>query len=483
MLSPAEEMGLAGQGVAARISRALHKLPEAHLAGLIRSVESVSRQKHLVYLRDGQEETIRLMVAPVVILPEQLSYVHSVSLTLHNATRRLAQLYLEDEAVRAALLLPPEEEEWLRTCLPATIGEENPVFGRLDAVADFTSATWKRTLSFLEPNMSGIGGLHMTPTAERVLAETVIPLLKEVDPEIQLQLGADARDLLMTLLLDHLNAIGRPARRVCFVEPKYAGAGPDEQSYVAEYLRRRYEVEVCHADPSELTLAGDEVLYEGQPIDLAYRDSSVAELLWRQQEGVDVRPMRALFRQNRMVSSIAAEIDQKACWEVLTDPEIGARHFSAEERQVFRRHVPWTRKLLDRSTVLSDGSTGALLEHARTEQEHLVVKPNRDYGGHGVLVGPTATPAEWNAALEQAVREPGEWVVQRLVDLPVHEFPVLGPDGRVHPEPFYGVLGFAPTSEGIAILGRVSQKMVVNVAQRGGLASVLTGHRPGRLIG
>jgi len=43
-------------------------LPEAHLAGLIRSVESVSRAKHLVYLRDNQEETIRLMVAPIVIL-------------------------------------------------------------------------------------------------------------------------------------------------------------------------------------------------------------------------------------------------------------------------------------------------------------------------------------------------------------------------------------------------------------------------------
>src|SRR4051794_6494514 len=103
-------MGLAGQGITARIGRAFHRLPESHLAGLIRSVDSVSRAKHLVYLREGREETIRLMVAPIVILPEQLSYIHSVSLTLHNATRRLIELYLEDPAVRAVLQLPPEEE-------------------------------------------------------------------------------------------------------------------------------------------------------------------------------------------------------------------------------------------------------------------------------------------------------------------------------------------------------------------------------------
>ena len=30
--------------------------------------------------------------------------------------------------------------------------------------------------------------------------------------------------------------------------------------------------------------------------------------------------MRALLRENRAISSIAADLDQKSCWEVLTDP-------------------------------------------------------------------------------------------------------------------------------------------------------------------
>jgi len=39
-------------------------------------------------------------------------------------------------------------------------------------------------------------------------------------------------------------------------------------------------------------------------------------------------------------------------------------------------------------------------------------------------------------------------------------------------------MGFVPSRYGVAILGRASQKQVVNVAQRGGLCAVLLGHPP-----
>ena len=75
------------------------------------------------------------------------------------------------------------------------------------------------------------------------------------------------------------------------------------------------------------------------------------------------------------------------------------------------------------------------------------------------------------------------WVVQQLASIPVCEFPVLAPDGSVHQEPFYSVMGFAPTKDGLSILGRASQKQVVNVALRGGMCAVLVGHSPARLVG
>jgi hypothetical protein len=73
--------------------------------------------------------------------------------------------------------------------------------------------------------------------------------------------------------------------------------------------------------------------------------------------------------------------------------------------------------------------------------------------------------------------------VQLLASIPVHEFPVVGPDGVVHTEPFHVVMGFAPTQYGVAILGRASQKQVVNVAQRGGMCVVFIGRMTSRLHG
>jgi hypothetical protein len=84
-------------------------------------------------------------------------------------------------------------------------------------------------------------------------------------------------------------------------------------------------------------------------------------------------------------------------------------------------------------------------------------------------------------AIELALKEPGAWVVQRPAKISVYEFPVLGDDGSVQAAPFY-VVGLAPTKYGVAILGRASQKQVVNVAQRGGMLAVLVGRHAPRIL-
>jgi hypothetical protein len=483
MLTPAEELGLSGLALAGRVRKAFYAIPEPEMADLIGRIRAESFRRHLIYLRDGQPDTIRVLACPLTALPDQLAYIHYVTLTLQNALKRLPELYLQDFAVREVLRLTGEEEQWLWDCWGPSQRENNPVFGRLDAMIDFTSPMWKDSLRFVEPNLSGIGGLHLVPTCERIVADLVVPALQARDPGIQLQLGQDLRELLMQEVIDHLEALGRKGRNVCFVEPKYAGSGPDEQEALAEYFHDRYGTRVMHADPAELTLRDGEVFYEGAVVDLVYRDYPVSDLAALAARGVDVRPMRELFRQNRVVSSIAAEFDEKSCWEVLTDPALAQRYFTPDERQVFRRHVLWTRLLADRRTRLPDGNDGGLLEYVRRERETLVLKPNRAFGGEGVVLGHLLDQAEWEAALARAVADPERWVVQQLASIPVSEFPVLGPDGRVHVEPFYTVMGFAASRYGVAVLGRASQKQVVNVAQRGGMCAVLVGHAPPGLQG
>jgi hypothetical protein len=483
MLTPAEELGLSGLSLAGRVRKAFLTIPEPELLELLRHIREESFRRHLVYLRDGRPDAIRVLACPLTVLPDQIAYIHSVSLTIQNALKRLPDLYIQDFAVREMLRTSPEEEGWLWKCWGPSQRDNNPVFGRLDAMIDFTSPMWKASLRYVEPNLSGIGGLHLIPTAERILADLVLPVLERHDPELRLTLGQDIRELLMQTVLDHLEALGRKAHHVCFVEPKYAGSGPDEQEDLARYFHDFHGMKVLHADPAELRRQGDEVVYEGTVIDLAYRDYPVSDLIDLEREGVDVEPMRLLFRQNRIISSITAELDQKSCWEVLTDPEVVRKYFSADERQVFRRHVLWTRLLGDRRTVLPDGQEGGLLEYVRKEHESLVLKPNRSFGGTGIVIGPLLSRAEWEAEIDKALADSERWVVQQLASIPVSEFPVLGPDDQLHVEPFYTVMGFAATRDGLAILGRASQKQVVNVALRGGLCGVLVGHPPPRLIG
>jgi hypothetical protein len=338
---------------------------------------------------------------------------------------------------------------------------------------DYASPIWKDTLRFVEPNLTGIGGLYLVPSVEEVVSETIVPLLVAQDPGLRLERLTDARELLYREISAHLAAIGRPGGRVCFIEPKYELEGIDEQRRLLEYFRARHGMESLHADPRELRMKGAEVYCEGQRVDLVYRDYSVLDLAELQQEGVDVTPMRTLFRENRVISSIGAELDHKSCWEILSDPEIAARHFDDEACRCFQRHVLWTRVLSDRYTTLPAGETGDLLEFARRGHENLVLKPSRGYGGDGVLIGQTVSAADWERALDAALADEELWVVQTLAQIPVLEVPTLSAEGTLEPEMFYHVMGYASAPEGLAILARASQRQVVNVAQRGGMAAVM----------
>ena len=77
MLTPAEELGLSGLAVAARVRKRSTSCPRPTLVGLIRQVEPRGgRRRHLVYMRDGKQDVIRILACPVTILPDQRAYVH-----------------------------------------------------------------------------------------------------------------------------------------------------------------------------------------------------------------------------------------------------------------------------------------------------------------------------------------------------------------------------------------------------------------------
>lgn len=485
MITPVEALGLSGATLATRVRHALARVSDRELARVAERLKADAVRHGVTYEHGGVEEPIRIMLRPLLAMPEQLAYVHHVCAGILAALQRLPGLYLTDPRVRRALRVGTEEEGWLRDAWPPAQASLNPMYGRLDAVCDFGRADWRESLQLLEPNLSGVGGIHFAPLGEQLVMRDVVPAIVAHDPELTIELPSDQRELLLQLLLDHAQALGRPGRNLCLVDPAYAREGPNEQPALARYCRERHGVRVVHAEPRELRRVGEEVYVGDVRIDVLYRDYDLRSLIELGRElGHELAGMRTLFRQNRVVSSIGGDFDHKGCWEVLTDDAVAADHFTSEQRRLFRRHVLWTRVVSDRRTSLPRGG-GDLMEYARRHREQLVLKPNRGYGGAGVHLGAHREQGEWEALLEEALSRADDpeqsWVVQAAASLPVAEFPVVGADGRVHEEPFFVVHGFAPTDGGLGTLCRVSQKAVVNVAQRGGMAAVLVGHPPPEL--
>ena len=63
-------------------------------------------------------------------------------------------------------------------------------------------------------------------------------------------------------------------------------------------------------------------------------------------------------------------------------------------------------------------------------RERLVLKPNDDYGGHGISIGWNTDEIRWEEALRTALVN-GDYVVQERVPTARETFPAILPDGTV----------------------------------------------------
>src|ERR1044071_3067456 len=100
MLTPAEELGLSGLSLAGRVGHAFSKIPEPAVVDLIGRMREEAFRRPLIYLRDGTPDAIHVLPSPLTVLPDQLAYIHFVSLTILNALKRLPDLHMQDFAVR-----------------------------------------------------------------------------------------------------------------------------------------------------------------------------------------------------------------------------------------------------------------------------------------------------------------------------------------------------------------------------------------------
>jgi hypothetical protein len=193
-----------------------------------------------------------------------------------------------------------------------------------------------------------------------------------------------------------------------------------------DYFRRQ-GLECVLADPREVEYRNGK-LYAGDfHITLIYKRVLINELIER--GGMGHAVIRAVRdRAVCMVNPFRCKaVYKKAGFAVLSD-EGTAKLFTSEQQGAILAHIPWTRVVEERKTVF-DGQPIDLVPFVLRNKDRLVLKPNDDYGGKGIVLGWTVDESRWAEAVQTALATP--YIVQDRIALPEEPFPALV-DGKLH---------------------------------------------------
>lgn len=218
-------------------------------------------------------------------------------------------------------------------------------------------------------------------------------------------------------------------------------------------------------DPRDAEYANGKLMVGGKHVTLIYKRVLIDELVTR--SGLDSPVIRAV-REGAvcMINPFRCKLlHKKASLAVLSD-ERQASLLTAGEQAAVSAHVPWTRVVEARHTQYGDSSVD-LLDFTAANRERLVLKPNDEYGGKGIVLGWTVTDAAWAQAISTALAEP--YIVQERVEVPSELWPDWI-DGALH----LGerMLDTAPfLSDGVTMSGvltRIATDPLLNVTAGGG---------------
>lgn len=194
-----------------------------------------------------------------------------------------------------------------------------------------------------------------------------------------------------------------------------------------ERLLKALNVPVMIGDPRDAEYAGGVLRIAGTPVTLIYKRVLIDELVL--QCGVDSPVVRAV--QDGAVCMVnpfrCKLLHKKASLAVVSDERQQAL-FTDDERAAVAAHVPWTRVVEERVTRHNSADVD-LLPFIREHKDRLVLKPNDDYGGKGIVLGWTVSDDVWAASLQTALDHP--YIVQERVVLPEEPFPAWV-DGSLH---------------------------------------------------
>jgi hypothetical protein len=356
------------------------------------------------------------VLRPRFMSPAQYRSLQRRAAALMGAFRHAHEAAIADPSVRSQFRLTPGEE---------TLVLEDPGF------------PWPSPVSRLDAFFAGEEGLRFTeynaetpagPSFNDVLTEVfyALPAMREYLRSWDVRPLPARHNVLHALLSAYQSWSGtRTLPRIAVLD--WLDVPTRREFTLFQEYAERQGVQCIVADPRAAERRAGKLVFEGASVDLIYKRVLISELLERC--GIEHAVVRAVRgRAVCMVNPFACKIlHKKASLAVLSD-ERNAGLYTPQERDVIAANIPWTRVVEERRTTYR-GSAIELVSFVADHKDQLVLKPNDEYGGKGIVLGWEADDATWADALRTALREP--YIVQERVSLPSEPYPSVA-DGRLH---------------------------------------------------
>jgi hypothetical protein len=182
-------------------------------------------------------------------------------------------------------------------------------------------------------------------------------------------------------------------------------------------------ISCCICDPAELSYDGKTLrACDGSVVNLVYRRVLTSELLAKPDAAA---PLCSAFLDGAVlvVNTFRAKLLHKKMSLALLSDDAYASLYDSEELDAIERFVPWTRRMREGAGSRGDVEIPDLAEYVSDHRSELVLKPNDEYGGKGVVVGASVDQGEWDDVVQAALDEP--YVVQAAVSVPREPYPVV----------------------------------------------------------
>jgi hypothetical protein len=361
---------------------------------------------------------------PFFLSPGDEQRVRVVAETIADLGERVVAAALQDADLFAQFHLRPAEERLVR--LPTGPGRASTA-SRLDAFL------LPDSLKFAEYNGESPAGAGYAETLADIFRE--LPLFAKFSESYDIHtypLTAKLLDALVAAFVDWGGDSIRP--QIAIVDWREV---PTWSEF--EILKKRFEklrIQVVLADPRELVFDGKKLTAQGKKIDLVYRRVLINDIVARPKE---CEALVKAYEANAVcvANNFRCKIPHvKAFFAVLTD-ERNAALFSQKEKDLIRRHIPWTRVVSDVSTT-HYGEPVELLAFVRKNRDNLVLKPSDEYGGTGVTLGWETNEKAWDATIEKGVSaakaggDAGCWIVQERIPIRREVFPYIAKNGAMN---------------------------------------------------